>query len=80
MKRVVIGAALLVGAFAVLRRIGPALGERAMKKCEEMFDRMPEDSPPKRMMRGIDDIRDQNSRILHHLEQRDEDRLFAAAN
>lgn len=39
MKKIVTGAALLVGAAAVLHRFGPALGERAMNKCHEMMTR-----------------------------------------
>ena len=69
MKKVMIGAAVFVLALAALRRFGPALGKRAMRKCEEMFDRMPEDFPPKRMMRSIEEIREQNARILGHLEE-----------
>jgi hypothetical protein len=80
MKKVIFAGAALVAALVALRRFGPALGERAMKKCEEMFERMPDDSPPKRMLRGIDEIREQNSRILDHLEQRDEGPVLAAAD
>lgn len=71
MKRMFIGAAAVVTAAAALRRFGPALGRRAMTKCGEMLARMPEDFPPKRIMRGIEEIRDQNARILHHLEERE---------
>ena len=71
--------AALVAALVALRRFGPTLAERVMKQCEEMFERMPDDSPPKRMLRGIDEIREQNSRILDHLGQRDEEPLLAAA-
>ena len=39
----IIGVAVLVGTLAALRRFGPALGKRAMRKCQEMFDRMPEE-------------------------------------
>lgn len=69
MRKIIIGAAAVVAVFAVLRRFGPALGKRAMRKCEEMFDRMPEEFPPKRMMRGIEEMREQNARILRHLEE-----------
>jgi hypothetical protein len=33
MKKVLIGAAVFVAAVAALRRSGPALEERAMRKC-----------------------------------------------
>lgn len=69
MKKVLIGAAVLAGIVLLLRRLGPALGRRAMEKCEEMVDRMPDAFPPKRMMRSIAEIRDQNSRILGLLER-----------
>ena len=69
MKKVMVAAGILVLAVGALRRFGPVLGERAMTKCEEMFDRMPEEFPPKRMMRGIEEIGKQNSRILRDLEE-----------
>jgi hypothetical protein len=68
-KKTMIGAAVLVSGLAALRRFGPALSTRAMTKCHAMFDRMPEDFPPKRMMRSIEEIREQNSRILRQLEE-----------
>lgn len=73
-----IGAAALVFVAAARRRFGPALGRRAMSKCEEMFDRMPEEFPPKQMMRSLEEIRDQNQRILAHLE--DEQTMLAASS
>lgn len=69
MKKMIIGAAAVVVALAGFRRFGPALGRRAMSKCHQMFERMPEAFPPKRMMRSIEEIREQNDRILRHLEQ-----------
>jgi hypothetical protein len=78
-KKMIIGAAALVAALAALRRFGPALGQRAMRKCEEMFDRMPEEFPPKRMMRSIEEIREQNTRILRQLEEEERGRTTLAA-
>jgi hypothetical protein len=69
MKKLVISTVVLAVAVLALRRFGPALGQKAMKKCEEMFDHMPEDFPPKRMIRGIDEIREQSARIVHDLEE-----------
>jgi hypothetical protein len=80
MKKVIFAGAAVAAALVALRRFGPALGERAIKMCEEGFDRMPDDFPPKRMMRGIDEIREQNSRILHRLELQDERPVLAAAD
>jgi hypothetical protein len=79
MKKVLIGAAVLAAALAALRHFGPALGERAMRKCEQMFDRMPEDFPPKRMQRGIEQIREQNTQILRRLEQEEHERTAVTA-
>lgn len=70
MKKVLIGAAVLV-ALAALRRFGPALEERAMRKCEQMFDRIPADFPPKRMLRSIEQIREQNTHILRRLDEQE---------
>ena len=67
MKKMIIGGIVLVAAGAAFRRFGPELHRLAMTKCEEMFEHMPEDFPPKRMMRGIEDVREQNSRILLRL-------------
>lgn len=79
MKKLIIGAAVFVGAVAALRRFGPALEERAMRKCEQMFDRTPEDFPPKRMLHGIEEIRAQNTQILRQLEQEEHRRTVLAA-
>jgi hypothetical protein len=79
MKKLIIGAVAFVAALAALRRFGPALGERAMRKCGEMFDRMPEEFPPGRMMRSIEEIREQNTRILRQLETEEHRRTAQAA-
>jgi hypothetical protein len=67
-KKLVVGVGVFVLALAALRRFGPALGKRSMAKCQEMFDRMPERFSAQRM-RGIEEIREQNSRILRELEE-----------
>lgn len=59
--------------------MGSGLGERAMRECEAMFQNMPEDFPPKQMMRGIDEIREQNIRILRQLEKLEQNRRPATA-
>jgi hypothetical protein len=68
MKKAFIAAGALVAAAITIRRLGPKLGERLMAKCEQMFDQMPEDFPPKRMVRGIGEIREQNAEILRQLQ------------
>jgi hypothetical protein len=40
-----------------------------MRKCENMFDHMPEDFPLKRIMHGIEEIQEQNTRLLSRLEE-----------
>jgi len=79
MKKVLLGTAVFVAAVAALRRFGPAMEQRAMHKCEAMFDRMPADFPPKRMLRGIEQIREQNTQILHQLQEEEEHRRTALA-
>jgi hypothetical protein len=37
MKKVIVGAAALIGAVATLHRFAPTLHKRAMKKCREMM-------------------------------------------
>jgi hypothetical protein len=46
------------------------LHERGMAGCERMFQQMPEDFPPKRMMRGIEEIRANSARTLELLGER----------
>ncbi len=69
-----------MAAVAALRRFGPALAEWGMRKCEEMFDRMPEEFPLKRMMRSVEEIREQNTRILRELEEGRRQPALAAAD
>lgn len=45
-----------------------------------MFEHMPDDFPPKRMVRGIDEIREQNTRILQQLEKQEHRRTAVAAD
>lgn len=79
MKKVLLGTAVVVAAVAGLRRFGPALEERAMRKCEAMFDRMPADFPPKRMLRGIEQVQEQNTHILHQPQEEKEHRRAVLA-
>jgi hypothetical protein len=69
MRRIVIGAALAGVGVLVARALGPKLHERLMARCEGMFEQMPDDFPPKRMMRGIDEIRANTARTLALLEE-----------
>lgn len=77
MRKLMIVATVLVFVASALRRFGPALGRRVAAMCQGMFDRMPEEFPPKRMMRNLEEIGGQNDRILALLE--DERTTRAAA-
>jgi hypothetical protein len=79
MKKIIIGTVTVAAALAVLRRVAPVLGARAMRRCEAMVDHMPETFPPKRMMHSIEEIRQQNTRILRQLEDHPEQARTAGA-
>ena len=63
-----IAAALAAVGFLIARKHPPRLHERLMSRCEDMFEQMPDNFPPKRMMRSIDEIHVETSRILELLE------------
>ena len=73
MRRIVTAAALTGVGVLVARAVIPKLKlhERGMAGCERMFQQMPEDFPPKRIMRGVEEIREQTARILQLLEERE---------
>ncbi len=58
MKKVVVGAVLLVGLGLLAKRFGPTL-----------FETMPDDAPPKWMFRNIAAIRENTDRILEILDR-----------
>lgn len=60
---------LLAALVAAARLLGPRLGRRCMEHCSAMFDEMPEDFPPRRMLRELETIHAQNDRILALLER-----------
>jgi hypothetical protein len=66
---VVIGAGLLVA-----RALAPKLHARLVAGCERMFEQMPDSFPPKRMMRGIEEIRATSARTLALLEAHEQTR------
>ena len=70
MRRIAISAALAGTGLLVARALGPKLHARLMAKCERMFAEMPDSFPPKRMMRGIEEIRANTARTLELLEER----------
>ena len=70
MRRSAIGAAVIGGVVVAARVLAPKLHARMLATCEGMFEHMPEDFPPKRMLRGIDEIRANTTRILELLDER----------
>jgi hypothetical protein len=62
----------LVGAGVLAARaLVPKLHARLLAACEHMFDEAPDSFPPKRMLRGIDEIRANTARTLVLLEARE---------
>jgi hypothetical protein len=59
-----------VGALA-LRALAPKLHARMLAACGHMFDEAPDNFPPKRMLRGIEEIRANSARTLELLEERE---------
>ena len=70
MRRIAISAAVFGGVVVAARLLAPKLHARMLATCQGMFERMPEDFPPKRMMGGIEEIRANTTRILELLDER----------
>jgi hypothetical protein len=70
MRRIAISAAVIGGVVVAARVLAPKLHARMLATCNGMFEQMPEDFPPKRMMGGIEEIRANTTRILELLEER----------
>lgn len=70
MRRIVIVGGVAGVGFLMVRVIAPKLRGRVMARCEGVFEQMPDEFPPKRMMRGIDEISNKTARILELLEAR----------
>ena len=73
MRRILIMGALAGVGFLIVRAIAPKLRDRLMARCEAMFEQMPDDFPPKRMMRGIEETRVNTARIAELLEARNDE-------
>ena len=70
MRRILIVGVVAGVGFLIVRAIGPKLRNRLMARCEGMFEQMPDEFPPKKMMRGLDEISTKTARILELLEAR----------
>ena len=72
MRRREIRVALAAAGVLVARALAPRLHARLMTGCERMFEQMPDTFPPKRMMRGIEEVRANSARTLALLEAREQ--------
>jgi len=54
-----------------LRALAPKLHMRMLAACERVFDEAPDNFPPKRMLRGIEETRANSVRTLELLEERE---------
>lgn len=70
MRRLLIIGALVGVGVVIARKVAPKVGQRLMARCEGMFEHMPDEFPPKRMLRGIEETRVNTTRILELLEAR----------
>lgn len=70
MRRLVIGGTLTGVVVLAARVLAPKLHTRMMAACERMFEQMPADFPPKRVMRGIEELQATTARTLQLLEER----------
>lgn len=71
MRRLALGTAIALGGVLAARALAPKLHQSAMAGCQRMLDEAPDEFPPKRMMRGIEEIRANTARSLELLERRD---------
>ena len=71
MRRIAILGAVVGAAVLVVRGRGAKLPERVMAHCGAMFEHMPDTFPPKKMMRGIEEIHDKTDQILGLLEAKE---------
>jgi hypothetical protein len=72
MRRRVIGVALAGVGVLAARALAPRLHARLIAGCERMFEQMPDTFPPKRMLRGIEELRANSARTLALLEAREQ--------
>jgi hypothetical protein len=70
MRRLLTGAAIAGAAVLAVRSLTPKLHARMLAACNGMFEQMPEDFPPKRMLGGVEEVRANTTRILELLEER----------
>ena len=71
LRRYAIRVALVGAGVLAVRALAPRLHARLAAGCERMFEQLPDEFPPKRMLRGIEEIRANSARTLALLEARD---------
>jgi hypothetical protein len=69
MRRFAIGAVFTAAGVVMVRPLAAKLHARLLAACERMFDQAPEQFPPKRILRGIEEIRANTARTLELLEE-----------
>jgi len=72
MKKIIVGGVVVGTVTATLVRLAPRIREGAVTTCLRVFEAMPDELPPKRIIRGIEKIQDQNARVLRLLEGQDQ--------
>jgi len=72
MRRLALGAAFVGVAVLGARLIMARLHARMLAACTHLFEGMPEDFPPRRMLAGIEEIRESTARALVLLEEREQ--------
>ena len=70
MRRIAIAAVVIGGVAIIGRRLAPRLHARMLAACKGMFEQMPDDLPPKKILSGIEEIRATTARTLALLEER----------
>ena len=70
MRRIAISVAVIGGVVVAARALVPKLHTRMLATCNALFEEMPEDFPPKRMLGGIEEIRANTTRLLELLDDR----------
>lgn len=72
MRRIAIGAAVIGGVLVAARALAPKMHAQMLAACNAMFEQMPEDFPPKRIMSGVEEIRANTTRLLALLDEEHE--------
>jgi hypothetical protein len=72
MRRRAIALALAGAGLLAVRALASRFHTRLIAGCERMFEQMPDEFPPKRMLRGIEETRANSVRTVALLEAREQ--------